>query len=408
MPSVRKDLSNFHGLPRTSFWSHLRRHAHAQTPRKPGGAMTPEDYALLAAFRGHWWKWLSDYVVNRFGKPHPYADYRSTGPDVGVYRMPAEVVIDLAGDWGTGTDEAEQIGARMRADHPDYTIHLGDIYYVGDAAETRENFLGAPGEGSRFAPCAWPLGSRGSFALLGNHEMYSRGVAYFKYLLPALGPIESGRPAGQKASFFCLENDDWRLIGLDTGYNSQGAPLLEYFRPGDCALRPELMDWLSSVVALHDDDRRGLILLSHHQYYSRFDEWAPKPAQQLAALIKRPVLWFWGHEHRLAVYRGLSVEGGLTAYGRCLGHGGMPVDLPPARVRHPECNLEFVDERVYPNAERLNVGYNGYARLRLSGKTLRVDYVDIKGEVLFAEVWTIEKGQLRRAEVDQSAAAIGA
>jgi hypothetical protein len=25
---------------------------------------------------------------------------------------------------------------------PDFTIHLGDVYYVGDGNEVRENFLG--------------------------------------------------------------------------------------------------------------------------------------------------------------------------------------------------------------------------------------------------------------------------
>ena len=30
----------------------------------------------------------------------------------------------------------------MAESHPDFTIHLGDIYYVGSLAEVNEHFLG--------------------------------------------------------------------------------------------------------------------------------------------------------------------------------------------------------------------------------------------------------------------------
>jgi hypothetical protein len=56
------------------------------------------------------------------------------------------------------------------------------------------------------------------FCLDGNHEMYARGFAYFDRILPALGPMLHGKPCAQKASFFCLENEYWRIIGLDTAY----------------------------------------------------------------------------------------------------------------------------------------------------------------------------------------------
>jgi hypothetical protein len=267
---------------------------------------------------------------------------------------------------------------------------------VGDRDEIAENFLGISPPQARHAPCAWPRGTKGSFALLGNHEMYSRAIAYFEDMLPALGPVENGRSRGQRASYFCLENRDWRVIGLDTGYRSQGAPLLEYLRAGDCALPDALVDWLRDVVRLDPADKRGIVLLSHHQNYSRFDDWTPKPAQQLAALIDREVIWFWGHEHRLAVYRPFRTPGGLLAHGRCVGHGGMPVDLPPRKPLHPDCAILFADARPYPNDEGLHVGFNGYARLDFRAERLRVDYVDLKGDVVFAETFTTSDGALSR------------
>ena len=72
-----------------------------------------------------------------------------------------EIRIALAGDWGTGTDEAAEVAALIEAWRPHYSIHLGDVYYVGDPAEVGANFLGIPNPRYQFAPCKWPLGIGG-------------------------------------------------------------------------------------------------------------------------------------------------------------------------------------------------------------------------------------------------------
>jgi len=79
-----------------------------------------------------------------------------------------------------------------------------------------------------------------------------------------------------------------------------------------------LHEWLRAVVRPRSDDPRGIVILSHHQYVSRFDHCYPRPGQQLAEFFSRPVLWLWGHEHRLAIFR-LLVERG-------------PVGLPAGRI----------------------------------------------------------------------------
>ena len=119
-------------------------------------------------------------------------------------------------------------------------------------------------------------------------------LCLFRRMLPRLGPITNGKTHGQKASYFCLENQHWRIIALDTGYDSIGWPLLEYVFQPACPLRPEQIDWLRTVVRPRDDDPRGIILLTHQQYYSAYDNWYPQPARQLAEFFSRPVLWFWG------------------------------------------------------------------------------------------------------------------
>ena len=329
VPSVGgKDLQDFKRLPRAPELSYLQKQAlprQRRAQRSPPKRHMTQRLADLAT--ADWVRWLYEYARFRIGPRRPFRTYDDPAGDDGVYALGEGVVrVAIAGDWGTGTDEAILVAKRMKAHDPHYTIHLGDIYFVGDPAEARENFLGIRNPKHDYKPASWPRGSQGAFALNGNHEMYARGAGYFDLVLPAMGMAsgEKGRP--QKASFFCLENAHWRVIGLDTGYNSIGAPFIEQIFAPDCALPDALIAWLRDVLK-QKDDRRGIVLMSHHQYFSAFDDFYVKPAEQLAEFIDRPVLWFWGHEHRMAIYGKERAGAGIEAYGRCLGHGGMPVEL---------------------------------------------------------------------------------
>ena len=143
------------------------------------------------------------------------------------------------------------------------------------------------------------------------------------------------------------------------------------------------------------------MLLSHHQYYSCFDYWYTKQAEQMAEFISRPVIWFWGHEHRLAIYHKFQTEKGIAAFGRCIGHGGMPVDLPPPEKKHSGCQAEFLDHRKYVNDEQLNIGINGFAELTFAGNTLKVDYVDIDAKTIFTESWVVDgDGEIERRSAE--------
>jgi hypothetical protein len=189
----------------------------------------------------------------------------------------------------------------------------------------------------------------------------------------------------QEASYFCLENDYWRIIGLDTGYNSIGIPLLENVIQPSCGLRQEQIDWINDVVQ-PEKDKRGIILLSHHQYYSAFEKAYPKAGEQLSSIIKRPVLWFWGHEHRMTVYNKYK-----NVYGRCIGHGGMPVEIIDTIN---DLKYAFTDTRLYPNDEGLSIGYNGYVNLVFNGNTLQVNYMDVHGSQVYKENVFVGNGVL--------------
>jgi hypothetical protein len=394
-----KDLRDLKGLPRNPVGSYIRKAVAPTRPSAPvpRGKRTPilQRFPSLKLYNPKaWTDWVKFYARNRIGLRHNFNFYHST--DRGIYPLRSAgggpVRVAMAGDWGTGTDEARQVAGLMAATRPDFTLHLGDVYYVGSLAEVNEHFLGVDNPHNDFTPCKWPYGAVGSFALNGNHEMYGLGDAYFELLLPQMGMRHPRRR--QHASYFCLENDNWRVLGLDTAYNSIGWPFLERFTTQTSRLENALVEWLRDDVRLGDtSDRRGLVLLSHHQYYSAFDDWYQTPARQLAAFIGRPVVWFWGHEHRLAIYGRHKFGDGIEAYGRCLGHGGMPVDRYDASqpFKHPECPPVFTDNRPFPNDEGLDVGYNGYAVLTFDGPTLKADYLDLTGQSLWKEEWQVNR-----------------
>ena len=341
-------------------------------------------------------RWIRNYLAYVFRKKHDFHSC-TVSPTLAMYDLLDEndsankVRVSLAGDWGTGTSEAESVADRIRQFNSHFTIHLGDVYYVGDPQSVNENCLGIKNPSNNYDPVKWPIGSKGSFSLNGNHEMYANGIGYFDVLLPRLGLRDaSGVMLGQQTSFFCLQNQYWRIIAIDTGYNSIGVPILSHIPlindipgiGGNCRLKDELINWITGVVK-PDQDQRGLIVISHHQDYSAFQNQYKKPAQQMwDAGIRRSVLWFWGHEHRLAGYD-LYGTGDLKSFGRCIGHGGMPVDRgDPAHEPIPI----FYDNRLSKNT----FGVNGFVNLTFAGPTLAAEYNDLDGTTVLREEWTVD------------------
>ena len=393
-PRDRRTVEDLRKLHRFAFLSHLRR---------AGEAAAAPKHAEESIFADNkYWIFFRSYLAYLFNKKH-YFPGESASPTHAMYPMAGDlgsdrVRIALAGDWATGTDESARVAQNMQTFDPHYTIHLGDVYYVGGAAEVNENVLGIRNPINNYAPVTWPVGKIGSFALNGNHEMYANGTAYFEMILPNVGLRQDAyKMQGQQTSFFCLQNQYWRVIAIDTGYNSVGFPVLNQvpimnnlpFIRGNCKLHKKLIHWLQSTVRAQDDNR-GLVLLAHHQYYSGFEQRYCKPAQQLwQAGVQRHAVWFWGHEHRLVGYD-LFGPDDLKVYGRCIGHGGMPIDIRSPKKGKPE--PKFYDNRVNTEISdgKEKFGMNGHVNLEFNGPTLKATYVDVHAAELLREEWQVD------------------
>jgi len=361
-------------LPRSAALSLWRTQGERAAP-PPADAATPPERAsaLLLTKQGLLWAW--NYLKLVFTPRQRFRQYAApASARPGIFSLPDRAVVGLAADWGTGTDSAYAVADAIRGHAPDVAIHLGDVYYSGTEDEFHEYFLG---------PGRWPTGklqgggqnARGAYTLNGNHEMYSGGAGYFRAALPALG---------QETSYFCLENAHWRLLGLDTGYYAKSVPFLELI-VNFIKLHDAICGWLKDVVFANPADRRPVILLSHHQWFSAYDTEYERVGSQLRPYLDRVLLWFWGHEHRFAGYAPFGFDG-ATVRARCIGHGGMPIELG-GKIKHADRPLVFSDDRKAQDLDGEGIGYCGFALLRLDGPDLAIEYRDEKNTLLLEERW---------------------
>jgi hypothetical protein len=345
--------------------------------------------------------WVADVALSLVGRwlhgSHPFCDAPARA------ELPARARLVVFGDWGTGRRGAEMVAGQARrladeADAPVHLVHLGDTYYSGTEREARRNVLDA-----------WPVGpdraaAVGSWALNGNHDMYSGGHGLFEATLgdPRFAAQQvDGRPT----SWFVLRSPGWNVVALDTSWKH---PLLEVHggRPYFEGVLGHLNGSQADVLAACARDRsRRLLVLSHHQLFSAYDDdhaifgggQIETPlAQRLApVLAEREVdAWFWGHEHDCLAYERF---GGVAA-ARAIGHGGVPVvvrDTPatpidglPDFVVGPVAEAsssaalralrwEYRDHRI--GEDGAHWAKHGLAVLDLDGSELRVQYVDDEG-----------------------------
>lgn len=264
------------------------------------------------------------------------------------FQMNDNCTVAIVGDWGGGNEAAQAVAKLITNANPDHVIHLGDVYYAGTPKETKERFL-------NYWPAPTDAGK--SFALNSNHEMYSGGYGYFDTTLPTFK---------QPASYFSLANNNWRFIGLDTGYI-------------DHDLNPPQVDWLTAQL---QGNNPKTILLSHHQLFSAYEDTDARMLQSRVQPFldaKQIYGWIWGHEHLCVVY-----EEHLGVKAACLGNGCFPYNPPK---NQPQVPVRWIDDRPQPNDKDYR-GMHTFALLKITPAQITIDYIGQDGVVGHTETWT--------------------
>ncbi len=333
----------------------------------------------------------------------PKADFRIATEAKSYVKIKEKCKIALLGDWGADNDHAQRIAALVRKSGANIVIHLGDIYYAGNQYEC-ERFLEN-----------WPLkvAGRNSFALNGNHEMYSRGIPYFNTVLPAFD---------QEASYFTLYNENWQLHGLDTAYvpfsidgtvPDAGKPglmnrFLHYVSGGkitengaqpDDRLKAQ-WEWLKEKIS--GEPKKKNILLSHNQPISAYlpEYQAGHPLywqflmlqEQLPNGLNAVLAWFFGHEHKGTIYK----DGDhLDFKARLIGNGAIPhsvQELAPAQrdESNAPCAAVFTVNNKALAKDFLGIGeldlaLSTFALITLDGPNATVEYINEDGSLFLRE-----------------------
>jgi Calcineurin-like phosphoesterase len=306
-----------------------------------------------------------------------YLGYKASG-DVLPYRPNLNPVFDLGGatrlaivgDWGTGDPVAVNLMQQIAGLNPDVLIHLGDVYYAGTQSEAQSNFLDI---------CRQQLGSKiPIFSMCGNHDMYSGGNGYY-WLVDQLQ---------QQASYFGLQNANWQFLAMDTGHNDNG-PVTIATNMTSLVSQGNWSEANWHVSKIQQAAGRKTVLLSHHQLFSPFasvgnyngqgSAYNPNLYANFQSVLSNVTLWFWGHEHTLALYDPYM---GLQR-GRCLGASAVPVFTDQQQYA-PATGLQTWQNGPLPTWNpNVILGDNGtdynnaFAMMTLSGSSATVDYYQV-------------------------------
>jgi predicted phosphodiesterase len=301
------------------------------------------------------------YVAFQLNKERiPYKVWHNLSDFTIDWKVPAQARIAIVGDWGTGQANARALLQAIARKNPDLVIHLGDIYYAGTEFEMENYFL-------NIWKSTFDLTKIRTVTLAGNHDMYSGGIPYYQLI----------QDLGQPASYFCLRNDDWQFVALDTGLHDQDA-----LTPRPTYLEDTEVAWLKDKIDTAGS--RRTVLLSHHQLFTAIEDIGGQSVNvrlqgQVGPILPKVDVWFWGHEHNQVIYK--KWQGVLA---RCLGHGAYPVGLDeiPAKPKFdvPMENISLTKGDAFHS--------HGYAMMELDGPAARVSYYqdsDAEDQPMFVE-----------------------
>ncbi len=274
-----------------------------------------------------------------------------------VIHVDKPVRIALAGDWATGdwgTPSNPAASTRVRKSieslRPDFTIHLGDVYYAGTEINEKKSLVGL-----------WPRGALGSFALNSNHEMYSGAFPYFSEALGnSVFAVQNGH------SLFAIETDDWVIVGLDSAYESN---IWNLYRDGAIKSLAQ-----TAFLRAQTAKNKKVVVLTHHNPLSldgseQNDLWRDVVRAFPVGCV--PAYWYWGHLHSGIVYKSQSPT---DVRCRCIGHGALPVGF--SSNLNQSGHVEWFEKRSAGDVDDRDRILNGFVLIEIDGPNLTESFYD--------------------------------
>jgi hypothetical protein len=330
------------------------------------GRYTPDD--------PNWVIKIAESVLGHIAEGnHPF------NPEPAEHSISDSARLVLVSDWGTGLPRAqavaelmtEEVNSAIAEGRDVHVIHLGDVYYSGLASEYRRNALAywpvAPAQASDRAT---------SWALNGNHDMYSGGYGFFQTQLGDPRFRYQRSTDGSPTSYFRLSSPSWDFIGLDTSWYPE--VLFEGLR---AVLQDPQAKYVQTVADAGRRHSKKLALLSHHQYVSAYSptDIGPELGSKLAPVLEQGgvTAWWWGHEHRCMGFR---PQPGVR-FPRCIGNGGVPT-TPPDQTT--PASVEWEERDLVTDAGGTWLRF-GFAVLDLHADRIEVRYRDDRGQCVHEE-----------------------
>jgi hypothetical protein len=229
----------------------------------------------------------------------------------------------------------------------------------------------------------------------------SRGMTITLPLWLYQGILEQGGVLTIHEDYFLLTGgvERWlyrvarKHFGLDSAYegNDRSGGKLSDMQAG----------WATTLASEAAANGQRVILFSHHQPFSLYDNQGPVLAKCIQGLLNsgRVFAWYWGHEHRCVIF---ERHPQWQLFGRCIGHGGFPYfrDIFPGAL-NPKMNpdgsrwITLVTRNTAPTGTVLDgrnpyikgheeeYGPNGYATLEFSDDHMNETIHAPDGTVLY-------------------------
>lgn len=293
-----------------------------------------------------WPEGLAPFILHGPGHTHVYQDTRST------------TKVALIADFGVGQYHSKAIARQLEHMKYPHVFHLGDVYYGGTQSEFDANYANV---------LAQVMEHSLLFSMPENHELYSGGYAYQKFIADNL----AAKKIVHDGSYFCMRYTKHQIVGIDVNWNKR-----QRFQH-----QPQ-RDWLEQVLKDGEALNLTTILLTGSAPFAYGDD---KPTELYEDLKPwhdkgRIALWFWGDDHYCALFR--KLEPTAKFVGSCIGHGGFPGDRMDDDAESFVPTHWVETEPRFPRQYELrdDLGNNGWVELTmLDNGGVELLYVDWLG-----------------------------